>query len=774
MPRSAHTGRSDAELLDATRAGDTSAFSVLWERHSRAGLVAARHLGNPSNADDVVSEAYLRIMELTLDGRGPRGSFRPYLYRTIQSIAVDHWRRPEDAAENLDVIPDLTEAGPWEDGAFDRNAAARAFASLSERWQSVLWYTEVEGLPPREAAKLIGISPNGVSALAKRAREALQSAWVDEHINRELAEAACQSTLSHLQRYQRGKLTAALSREVEAHLDTCDACAGAAAELSGLNRQLALVLAGAVLGGGSVVTFLGGVGSTAPASATALVDGASGVAPIDPGSGSAVGSGSGSTAGSSSGAAAGSGSAAAGSGAAAAAAGAAGGVLGGVSGMVLAAAVAGALVIGGGAIWITNAVQSGSVSTEVAASAAEPAAPSDTAPNSNDSSKPTRDSATSKPVKTAQDQPATPAPVQPVEERQQSFPMRNSDDSESAGNSGSGSSSGSASANSNDASVTANASAAASAAASASGDAHGNADGSGSGAGATSASGSDARSTGNANGSGASASSTANASAASRSTADTRADADARADAGAEGTAEAQASATAAATSTAQTNAAADTSADTSADANGTGTSGSDGASADTAADSSGDAASDGAAVDGDADTGAGIDAEAGSVADTDSGASGDSEAGSDGDVDPGPEAGVSADSSVDAQGTSGASGGSNPGEEVVTPVVHSWSLCGTANTVYISGYSAQSGTVTAFQQIFLGLIVTYDHPATVTANSTWTVSAPLSPLYVPVNRATLKLFVQLSRDGAESSELVPIDLAQNEVETAPYCPVVN
>ncbi|WP_053352150.1 RNA polymerase sigma factor [Leucobacter musarum] len=715
MPRSAHTGRSDAELLDATRAGDTSAFSVLWERHSRAGLVAARHLGTPSNADDVVSEAYLRIMELTLDGRGPRGSFRPYLYRTIQSIAVDHWRRPEDAAENLDVIPDLTEAGPWEDGAFDRNAAARAFASLSERWQSVLWYTEVEGLPPREAAKLIGISPNGVSALAKRAREALQSAWVDEHINRELAEAACQSTLSHLQRYQRGKLTAALSREVEAHLDTCAACAGAAAELSGLNRQLALVLAGAVLGGGSVVTFLGGVGSTAPAGATALIDGANGVAPIDPGSGSAAGSGSGSAAGSSSGAAAGSGSAAAGGGAAAAAAGAAGGVLGGVSGMVLAAAVAGALVIGGGAIWITNAVQSGSVSTEVAASAAEPAPPSDTAPNNSDSSKPTRDSVTTKPVKPAQEQPATPVPVQSAEERQQSIPTRTSDGSENTG------SSGSASANGNDASVTANTSAAASAAASASGAAHGNADGSDSGAGAASGSGSDARSSGNANASGASANSTANASASSHSTADTRANA------------------TSAASSTAQANAAADASAD----ANGTGTSGSDGASADTEADSSGDAASDGAAVDADANAQAEV------------------------------EANADAQAEVDSDAETNASGTEIPGGATIAPEVQSWSFCGTTNHISVSGYSAQAGTLRVIYPLIpeaeFGFYL--DPPVPTAAASQWS-SPPLAYEFTPSVRDSLTLYVQLFRDNAAPSAWVPIDLSQNEVETAPYCPV--
>ena len=239
---------TDAELLDTTRGGDTAAFAVLWKRHSGAGLVAARHLGSASSADDIVSEAYLRILELVLSGRGPQGAFRPYLYRTIQSIAADTWRRPEDARDDFDHLPDDAEVAPWHDDAFDRAAAARAFGTLNERWQAVLWYTEVENLPPRDVARILGLTPNGVSALAKRAREALRSAWVEAHVDRDLRDAECRSTLGHLQRYQRGKLTAAVSRQVEAHLDSCETCARVAAEYTVLNRQLALVLIGVLLG----------------------------------------------------------------------------------------------------------------------------------------------------------------------------------------------------------------------------------------------------------------------------------------------------------------------------------------------------------------------------------------------------------------------------------------------------------------------------------------------------------------------------------------------
>ena len=55
---------------------------------------------------------------------------------------------------------------------------ARAFASLPERWQAVLWHTEIEGARPADVAPLLGLTANGVAALAYRAREGLRQAYL--------------------------------------------------------------------------------------------------------------------------------------------------------------------------------------------------------------------------------------------------------------------------------------------------------------------------------------------------------------------------------------------------------------------------------------------------------------------------------------------------------------------------------------------------------------------------------------------------------------------
>lgn len=270
MNDDASTSAIDSELLLRTSTGDATAYAELWHRHHRAGITAARGLAPHQDPHDLVSEAFTRILALVQDGRGPKGAFRPYMYQVIKAIGIDWGRRPEASSEEIEDLPDPDDVGPWRETAFDRDATVVAFGSLSERWQSVLWYTEVEGLRPREVAKLLGVTANTVSALAVRAKSALRSAWVEAHLNPDLGDPACQSALKELQRYERGKLTAAASRAVEAHLDTCDACRGAQEELSRMNRQLALVLVGLTIGFTAAPALLAALAPTSPAAATAL------------------------------------------------------------------------------------------------------------------------------------------------------------------------------------------------------------------------------------------------------------------------------------------------------------------------------------------------------------------------------------------------------------------------------------------------------------------------------------------------------------------------
>ena len=259
---------SDTELIERARSGDTSAFAELWRRHYRPAARVARQFTSSIDADDLVSEAYARIFQRVLAGGGPTGAFRPYLYTTIRNLASTWGAANRDV--QVDMIEDFEDERIPDDPAawaLDRTLTARAFRSLPERWQTVLWYTEVEGMDPHEVAPLMGITANGVAALSYRAREGLRKAWLQAHVSDATASGECQWTMSRLGENARKSLTAREKERVDAHLATCAKCTIVSEEVDEVGSHLAMVmlplLLGGVAGGGLLATL------AAPASATA-------------------------------------------------------------------------------------------------------------------------------------------------------------------------------------------------------------------------------------------------------------------------------------------------------------------------------------------------------------------------------------------------------------------------------------------------------------------------------------------------------------------------
>jgi RNA polymerase sigma factor (sigma-70 family) len=188
-------GKSDAELIDSVRIGEIAAYGTLYERHTTAAQNLARQLARSgAEADDLVSEAFARVLDTLRAGKGPDTAFRAYLLTTLRHTAYDKTRKDK----RLDLAEDLTDVGgavgealtvQFSDTAvagLERTMAAEAFAKLPERWQAVLWHTEIEQQSPADVAPLLGLTANGVSALAYRAREGLRQAYLQVH----LADAA--------------------------------------------------------------------------------------------------------------------------------------------------------------------------------------------------------------------------------------------------------------------------------------------------------------------------------------------------------------------------------------------------------------------------------------------------------------------------------------------------------------------------------------------------------------------------------------------------------
>ncbi len=265
----------DAELIAAVRAGDNSAYAVLYERHVGAARRLARQLVAPTDADDLVAEAFTKVLQVLQRGAGPDVAFRAYLLTSVRRLHVDKIRASSKVHSTDDLTP-FEPGVPFVDTAvegFENEAAAAAFRSLPERWQVVLWHTEVEGQKPADIAPLLGMTPNSVAALAYRAREGLRQAFLTQHAN-ELETDGCRWTHQHLGGYVREGLSRRDQGKVRAHLDDCRSCTGIYLELVEVNSSLAGILAPLLLGAVAGTAYLASIGGLAGGVATGTLAGA--------------------------------------------------------------------------------------------------------------------------------------------------------------------------------------------------------------------------------------------------------------------------------------------------------------------------------------------------------------------------------------------------------------------------------------------------------------------------------------------------------------------
>lgn len=197
---------SDGELITASRGGDGDAYAELYRRHRPAAFAAARSLTRSrADSEDLVAEGFARVLKAVQRGGGPELAFRAYLLTAVRNTFYDRVRRNRE--EPTEQIEDSVNQAllDFADDSSDRALAAKAFATLPERWQMVLWHTEVEGRSAAEVAPLIGLAPNAVSALAYRAREGLRQAYLQVHLQ-DQHSTACAACVENLGAYVRDGL----------------------------------------------------------------------------------------------------------------------------------------------------------------------------------------------------------------------------------------------------------------------------------------------------------------------------------------------------------------------------------------------------------------------------------------------------------------------------------------------------------------------------------------------------------------------------------------
>ncbi len=263
----------DAELISAVRGGDADAYGELFSRHVEAARRLGRQLVSGPDVDDLVAEAFAKVFVVLRRGGGPDLAFRAYLLTAVRRLHVDRIR----AASRLHTTDDLTpfDAGvPFRDTAvegFENATAARAFASLPERWQLVLWHTEVEGQKPADVGAAARHERQlGVRARLPRPRGAAPGVPVD-------ARAGDRGPRVHAGPASASAPTSATASRVAtgpASRRTSRSAAGARPiylELGEVNANLSGLLAPVLLGG-AAAAYVASSGSATSVGLVALLD----------------------------------------------------------------------------------------------------------------------------------------------------------------------------------------------------------------------------------------------------------------------------------------------------------------------------------------------------------------------------------------------------------------------------------------------------------------------------------------------------------------------
>ena len=180
----------DDALIRRARGGDSDAFRVLVERHSRAAYkLALRVTGNCHDAEDIVQDAFLKAYR-QLDRFESRASFGTWIHRITMNCALDLLRsRPRREQAHADeALEQIASAADTARGAHsmsperlmasvemgDRVKAAMGRLSALERAAFVLRH--FEGRSIADIGQLLGIRDNAAKHCVFRAVRTIRMA----------------------------------------------------------------------------------------------------------------------------------------------------------------------------------------------------------------------------------------------------------------------------------------------------------------------------------------------------------------------------------------------------------------------------------------------------------------------------------------------------------------------------------------------------------------------------------------------------------------------
>lgn len=226
---------SDADLLDAARAGDRSAVEALVTRHAPAVFrFAHRMCDNPADADEVAQDALIAAVR-GLPGVRADAAVTTWLFAVTRSFCRKKHRRRVGAPRETLSIDDHDSASPSPEpdeavaGHELGGAVEMAIRGLDEKQRAVLLLRDVEGLTAPEVAEVLGLEVATVKTRLHRARAAVRAA-IEPRLE-PAPQASCPEVVTRFSRFLEGDIGPEECERMHAHVEGCPACNAACASL---------------------------------------------------------------------------------------------------------------------------------------------------------------------------------------------------------------------------------------------------------------------------------------------------------------------------------------------------------------------------------------------------------------------------------------------------------------------------------------------------------------------------------------------------------------